>query len=122
MQQKDIATQHNSPKAVIFKEILGGIQTHNSPILGDALANAPLTEQQVEWIKQSQVMYKVCAPGIVYCIYISAATTAPPTSSCYSDEFACDNGECVPDSYRCDSDNDCGDYSDEDGCGDSCAV
>ena len=67
MQQKDTATQH-SPKAVIFKEKFGGIQTHNSPILGDALANAPLTEQPVEWIRQSQPVCEVCPPGIVYCI------------------------------------------------------
>ena len=36
---------------------------------------------------------------------------------CDYDEFTCDNGRCVPDSFRCDDDNDCGDYSDEDGCG-----
>ena len=50
----------------------------------------------------------------VYCIpliYLHKFTV------CYSDEFTCDNGECVPDSYVCDGDNDCGDYSDEDGCG-----
>ena len=45
----------------------------------------------------------------------SAATT--PTDGCDSYEFSCDNGQCVPDSYRCDGGNDCGDDSDEDGCG-----
>ena len=43
---------------------------------------------------------------------------------CYSagesDEFTCDNGECVSQSSVCDGDNDCGDYSDEDNdCGDN---
>ena len=35
---------------------------------------------------------------------------------CDSDEFTCDNGQCVPLNYLCDTDNDCGDYSDEQGC------
>ena len=35
---------------------------------------------------------------------------------CDSDEFTCDNGKCVPLSYQCDTDNDYGDYSDEQGC------
>ena len=36
---------------------------------------------------------------------------------CDSDEFTCDNGQCVPSDYQCDADNDCADYSDEQGCG-----
>ena len=35
---------------------------------------------------------------------------------CESDEFTCNNRKCVPDYDRCDGFNDCGDYSDEDGC------
>ena len=41
-QKKDKAAQHNSPKAVIFKEklaVLGGIQTHDTHIVDDALTN-----------------------------------------------------------------------------------
>ena len=37
-------------------------------------------------------------------------------TGCDYDEFTCDNGECVPNSYRCDDYDDCEDYSDEDGC------
>ena len=37
--------------------------------------------------------------------------------TCYSDEFTCDNGECVPESWICDYYNDCGDHSDEEDCG-----
>ena len=33
--------------------------------------------------------------------------------SCRSDQFRCNNGNCIQKSYVCDSDNDCGDYSDE---------
>ncbi|XP_065836067.1 uncharacterized protein [Oscarella lobularis] len=36
--------------------------------------------------------------------------------SCSSSQFQCTNGKCVPSSYRCDNDNDCGDYSDESSC------
>ena len=33
--------------------------------------------------------------------------------SCRSDQFRCNNGNCIQKSYVCDSDDDCGDYSDE---------
>ena len=33
--------------------------------------------------------------------------------------FTCNNGRCVPNSYRCDGDNHCYDNSDEDGCRES---
>ena len=38
-------------------------------------------------------------------------------NSCDSDEFQCDNGDCKPESYQCDNYDDCGDNSDEEGCG-----
>ena len=66
MQQKDKATQHSSPKAVIFKEKIGW---DSNPQQSHSLASAPLTEKPVEWVKQSQAMCEVCPPGIVYCIY-----------------------------------------------------
>ena len=36
--------------------------------------------------------------------------------TCTSPCFHCDNGKHVPQSYKCDDDNDCGDWSDEAGC------
>ena len=39
--------------------------------------------------------------------------------SCLSSQFQCTNGKCVPSSYRCDNDNDCGDNSDELSCSSS---
>ena len=38
-------------------------------------------------------------------------------NTCDSDEFQCDNGDCEPQSYQCDNFDDCGDNSDEEGCG-----
>ena len=52
----------------------------------------------------------------------SPTTIRPPATprQCpFVDDFACDNGECVFDFQRCDGGDDCGDYSDEDGCGKS---
>uniref|UniRef100_A0A8C5KSR3 Low-density lipoprotein receptor-related protein 2 n=1 Tax=Jaculus jaculus TaxID=51337 RepID=A0A8C5KSR3_JACJA len=41
----------------------------------------------------------------------------PPMSQCGSFSFACNNGKCVPDFYRCDGIDDCHDNSDELLCG-----
>ena len=40
-----------------------------------------------------------------------------PIDNCYFDQFTCDNGRCVSESWKCDGDNDCGDNSDEEYCG-----
>ncbi|GIY65583.1 low-density lipoprotein receptor-related protein 2 [Caerostris extrusa] len=43
-------------------------------------------------------------------------------STCGPREFACNSGRCIPQSFRCDSDNDCGDYSDEMGCAENMCI
>ncbi|KAM9825096.1 low-density lipoprotein receptor-related protein 3 [Syngnathus typhle] len=37
-------------------------------------------------------------------------------SSCQQDEFLCGNGKCVPQSWKCNDQNECGDATDERGC------
>ena len=38
-------------------------------------------------------------------------------TGCSDNEFTCNNGKCIPAEYECDNENDCGDGSDEAGCG-----
>lgn len=46
---------------------------------------------------------------------------AEPT--CGSNEFQCKSGRCIPLSFMCDKENDCGDHSDEFDCGNvTCAA
>ena len=52
--------------------------------------------------------------------YIEYETGVPhihaSVRQCDSSDFACDNGDCIPSSWECDSEDDCGDNSDEDHC------
>jgi len=38
------------------------------------------------------------------------------TEVCFWSEFTCGNGNCIPNYYKCDEDDDCGDESDEENC------
>ena len=38
-------------------------------------------------------------------------------NTCDSDEFECDNANCIPQSFVCNDINSCGDNSDEQNCG-----
>lgn len=39
------------------------------------------------------------------------------TGPCGSQEFKCDNGQCIKENHHCDGDYECEDESDESGCG-----
>ncbi|XP_051926079.1 low-density lipoprotein receptor-related protein 12 [Hippocampus zosterae] len=50
---------------------------------------------------------------------LSYVTGKPDVASCDMDQFHCSNGKCIPDWWRCNSMDECGDNSDEDLCADS---
>ncbi|XP_030597789.1 low-density lipoprotein receptor-related protein 12 isoform X4 [Archocentrus centrarchus] len=50
---------------------------------------------------------------------LSYISGKPEASSCDVDQFHCSNGKCIPDWWRCNSMDECGDNSDEDLCVDS---
>ena len=49
--------------------------------------------------------------------YFVADRVTPVPHSCPVSNFTCDNGECVDENDRCDGEDDCGDNSDENNCG-----
>ncbi|XP_077600212.1 low-density lipoprotein receptor-related protein 12 [Stigmatopora nigra] len=50
---------------------------------------------------------------------LSYVTGKPDVAGCDVDQFHCSNGKCIPDWWRCNSMDECGDNSDEDLCADS---
>ena len=61
------------------------------------------------WVYEMAFLIAVCA------IICHVSTTIPAT--CWSFQFTCNNGNCISLSHKCDKNNDCGDNSDEFGCG-----
>ncbi|XP_071823426.1 low-density lipoprotein receptor-related protein 2-like isoform X4 [Apostichopus japonicus] len=52
-----------------------------------------------------------CPPDLV--LFNNRRVCVVPDTSCTGNTFTCGNGNCIPDSWMCDLDNDCGDNSDE---------
>ena len=55
------------------------------------------------------MIFTVCIPAV--------CTTDFTDNYCPSYQLMCDNGDCYYESDKCDDYNDCGDNSDEEGCG-----
>ncbi|XP_014239724.1 sortilin-related receptor-like isoform X1 [Cimex lectularius] len=50
------------------------------------------------------------------CTHTDHNNPTPPIINCLNNMFVCSNGKCVPNGWKCDGINDCGDMSDELGC------
>lgn len=64
---------------------------------------------------------KCTAPGkshrIIFLNRVSKDDSLPGGQTCRSDQFTCQEGQCIPSQYKCDHVKDCVDNSDENNCG-----
>jgi len=58
----------------------------------------------------------LCGDGLPVNPLTGMCMRASANSTCAGDRLTCNNGRCVPMSYKCDGDNDCGDMTDELNC------
>ena len=78
-----------------------------------------------------QCMYSVCTVYVpvyvqcmyyTFCIYVTCYICNPFAHVACDNKFQCNNQRCIDNSKRCNSLNDCGDGSDEFGCGKQLAI
>ena len=56
--------------------------------------------------------YNLYSFSVCFLFFFSLWIGGPP-GSCGANEFQCNNGNCIQEEWTCDTDNDCGDMSDE---------
>lgn len=66
----------------------------------------------------SAVLIFILSEAIFICMlfFLFLAPDEKDEKTCGPHEFRCENNNCIPDHWRCDSQNDCGDGSDEENC------
>ena len=85
-------------------------------------------EECVTYVYVQTVLYAVCCmlySDKLLCLFLLLATTpVPPANAttapsrpCHFWEFTCVNGRCINNGYKCNDVDNCGDGSDERGCG-----
>lgn len=100
VRSRGLAYQENSPRLHCLREL------RNTPRQGAAVAwTEPVSLRTV----------RDAGPHGNILSLLENPTEAPNCSRYY--QFQCENGHCIPNRWRCDEENDCGDWSDEADCG-----
>lgn len=89
-----------------------GYQLHNNTCI-----KTGLTDIKVSDIKSSKCWLNVFMK--FKWIFAFIDSFCPSEHTCLPNQHRCANGKCISSIWKCDSDNDCGDMSDEQGCRES---
>jgi len=85
---------------------------HNARACGNAFTPLQTTTNTATLTFESDNSVTLGGFSITYTVVDAPGTATPDPCA-----FICGNGYCVPESYRCDTDNDCGNWADEQNCG-----